>query len=531
MVLEHEILIELQNIVGINNVSDNEVITDTYAYNWCAEILNTAEHNQISQYSIRPIAVILPSTVEEVQQIIKVCNKYNLSFKAQSTGFGPWNQPSRPQTIIVDLRRMNRIIKIDPKNLYTVVEPYVSGAQLQAELMKYGLNCHMPGAGPQVSPLASATSMAGPGFTSPSTSHSARNVLGVEWVLPNGDILRLGACSLKNNSDWYTGDGPGPSLRGIMRGIAGTKSGLGIFTKVAVKLYPYPCDTKWKISGYNPFYDFEIPNYMQFHIVGYKNYDDMENGFIRIEEEEICFICSHSSSIALAALFANRKTLFKRIFQSLRIRHPLFILIAARTEREFKFKEKVLAHLIKETKGRDATLKGIFKPSNVSYAEALRSLIGFHGFLAGGTFQSTHGGMDTFSLCRNIILSNVPLKKQYIKKKVIADDRGKGFWSTSYESGHFFHVEMPTMYDQRIEKSVLGMYDYLMDCNKMDLEMHFGIPFFIEGDKMHEWYGPECCNYHIWLRKIKETFDPNNIADPGFYISSNLEKQKTKNKK
>jgi len=84
----------------------------------------------------------------------------------------------------------------------------------------------LPYARPHVSPLASATSMAGSGFTSPSTGYSARNVLGVEWVLPTGDIMRLGSYGLKNNSDWYNGDGPGPSLRGIMRGWVGAKSGI-----------------------------------------------------------------------------------------------------------------------------------------------------------------------------------------------------------------------------------------------------------------------------------------------------------------
>ena len=76
---------------------------------------------------------------------------------------------------------MNKIRKIDAKNMYTIVEPYVTGAQLQAELVKLDLNCHMPGAGPMVSPLASSTSMCGPGFTSESTGFSGRNVLGTEW--------------------------------------------------------------------------------------------------------------------------------------------------------------------------------------------------------------------------------------------------------------------------------------------------------------------------------------------------------------
>jgi len=237
MALDKEILKEFVEVVGKENIDDGEVMTNAYAYNWCMEIFNYMEGKEPIPFSPIPKAVVLPSSTEEVAQIVKLCNKYGIKFKAQSTGLGPWNQPSTDNSIIIDLRRMNKIVKIDAKNLYAVVEPYVSGAQLQAEIMKHGLNCHMPGAGPQVSPLASATSMNGPGFTSPSTGHSARNVLGVEWVLPDGEIMRLGSLGLKNNSDWFNGDGPGPSLRGIMRGWAGAKSGIGVFTRVAVKLF------------------------------------------------------------------------------------------------------------------------------------------------------------------------------------------------------------------------------------------------------------------------------------------------------
>ncbi|MFX1387853.1 MAG: FAD-dependent oxidoreductase, partial [Promethearchaeota archaeon] len=176
MTLEKEIFKEFEDIVGVGNIDDSEVITNVYAYNWCTEIFNYMEGKDPIPFSPVPKAVILPSTSEEVQKIVKLCNKYKIKFKAQSTGLGPWNQPSSDNCIILDLRRMNKIVKIDVKNLYAIIEPYVSGAQLQAEIMKYGLNCHMPGAGPQVSPLASSTSMNGPGFTSPSTGYSARNV-------------------------------------------------------------------------------------------------------------------------------------------------------------------------------------------------------------------------------------------------------------------------------------------------------------------------------------------------------------------
>ncbi|MFX1328365.1 MAG: FAD-binding oxidoreductase, partial [Promethearchaeota archaeon] len=243
MTLQREIFKEFEDVVGEGNIDDGDVVTNVYAYNWCTEIFNYMEGKEPIPFSPVPKAVVLPSTTEQVQKLIKLCNKYTLKFKAQSTGLGPWNQPSTDNCIIFDMRRMNKIVKIDEKNLYAVIEPYVTGAQLQVEVMKYGLNCHMSGAGPQVSPLASSTSMNGPGFTSPSTGYSARNVLAVEWVLPGGEIMKLGSYGLNNNPDWFHGDGPGPSLRGIMRGYSGTKSGLGVFTKVAVKLFPFPCSS------------------------------------------------------------------------------------------------------------------------------------------------------------------------------------------------------------------------------------------------------------------------------------------------
>ncbi|MHA1279375.1 MAG: FAD-binding oxidoreductase [Candidatus Helarchaeota archaeon] len=529
MVLEKKVYEEFVRVLGPENISDNDVITDTYAYNWCVEFLNVMdgkEGEDVHGFYYRPEAVVLPSTTEEVQLIVKLCNKHGLKFKAQSTGLGPWNQVSQTGVIVVDLRRMNRIIKIDAKNMYAVVEPYVSGAQLQAEAMRYGLNCHMPGCGPMGSPLASATSMCGPGFTSASTGFSDRNVLGVEWVLPTGEILRLGSWGLKKNEDWYSGDGPGPSLRGIMRGFVGTKSGLGIFTKVATKLYPYPCDTKWNLTGVLPNYDFEVPNYIQYHVLAYRTYEALEHAMARIEEEGIGFMTFHTSSAGIAAIFSfSVEELMARFQSMVRYKRPLVIVIAARTEREFNYKENVLEKLVEETDGRDIVKKKKLKIPNISYADGLKCNLGFHGFLISGAFQSTHGAMETITMTRHMMEDNLPLKKKFIEQGVIANDEGEGAWATSYEHGHFYHCEMPTMYDQTNPKSVKGMVDYTDACNELDLVKHLGIPFFIEGDKMHEWYGPHCSNYHVWLRKIKEAFDPENVADPGFYISSKKEKK------
>ena len=518
MVLERDIFSEFEAVVGTENINDGEVITNAYAYNWCMEIFNFMEDREPIPFSPVPKAVILPSSTEEVQKIVKLCNKYGITFKAQSTGLGPWNQPSTDNSIIIELRRMNKIVKIDEKNLYAVVEPYVSGAQLQTEIMKYGLNCHMPGAGPQVSPLASATSMNGPGFTSPHTGQSARNVLGVEWVLPDGEIMRLGSLGLKNNPDWYNGDGPGPSLRGIMRGWAGTKSGLGVFTKVAVKLFPYPCSTKFNLRGCSPNYDFDVPDFMMLYVMDCKTYDHLEKVILRVEEEEISFISSHLSGRAVGAIFSNSIESLLDKMSIGRMKVPLVVLIAARTEREFNYKKKVMKMLLEEFNLTNI-IGTKYTPNSMFYAEALRSNLGLHGFISTGGFQSAKGCCDTAALCLLSTKMNIHTKKEYIKKGVIGNDLGKGVWMTSYESGHFYHVESPTMFDQTDVTSVKGMAEYMEASNQLDLVKHLGAPFFVEGDKMHNLFGPEMSNYHIWLRKIKRIFDPNNVSDSGFYIS------------
>ncbi len=518
MVLEKEAFKEFQNVVGVGNIEDGNVITNVYAYNWCMEIFNYMEGKDPVPFSPIPKAVVLPSTTEEVQQVVKLCNKYGIVFKAQSTGLGPWNQPSVDNSIIIDLRRMNNIVKIDEKNLYAVIEPYVSGSQLQVEIMKYGLNCHMPGAGPQVSPLASATSMNGPGFTSPSTGHSARNVLAVEWVLPDGEIMRLGAYGQKNNPDFFYGDGPGPSLRGIMRGWAGTKSGLGVFTKVAVKLFPYPCSTDFNIKGNSPDYDFDIPDFMKLYVMDCGNFKKLEKVMLRIEEEEISFMCSYLSGFAVMAIFSNSiESLMDKIPIG-QMKTPLVVIITARTTREFAYKQKVMDFLLKKFKIENIIGK-IYTPNPIFYAEALRSNLGLHGFIATGGFQSSKGVADTAAVCLRSTKSNIPLKQEFIKKGAIANDFGEGTWMTSYESGHYFHMESPTMFDQTEENSVKGMAEYMEKSNQLDLLKHLGAPFFVEGTRMHELFGPHMSNYHLWLRKIKETFDPNNISDSGFYIS------------
>ena len=209
-----------------------------------------------------------------------------------------------------------------------------------------------------------------------------------------------------------------------------------------------------------------------------------------------------------------------------RMKVPLVVLIAARTEREFNYKKKVMEMLLEEFNLTNI-IGTKYTPNSMFYAEALRSNLGLHGFISTGGFQSAKGCCDTAALCLLSTKMNIPTKNEYIKKGVIGNDMGKGVWMTSYESGHFYHMESPTMFDQTDETSVKGMAEYMEASNQLDLVKHLGAPFFVEGDKMHNLFGPEMSSYHIWLGKIKRIFDPNNVSDSGFYISPEKNKEKS----
>ncbi|MCR4393814.1 MAG: FAD-binding oxidoreductase, partial [Dehalococcoidales bacterium] len=235
MALNKDFLKALEDVLGPDYVSADPEITETYA--------NPVRHGL--PVPPRFEAITLPNSTEQVQAIVRLCNKYKVQYKASSTGW-LYSDPAGPNCIKIDLRRMNRIIEINEKSMYAVVEPYVVGGQLQAECMKRGLNCNLTGAGANCSalPMAAHVNL---GHLSQSGSYGERNMLALEWVTPDGDIVRLG--SLGSLNEWFCGDGPGPSLRGIVRGNTTPLGGLGVYTKAAQKLFHWPGPTTFPMEG------------------------------------------------------------------------------------------------------------------------------------------------------------------------------------------------------------------------------------------------------------------------------------------
>ncbi|MDY6862149.1 MAG: FAD-dependent oxidoreductase [Thermodesulfobacteriota bacterium] len=178
----------MEAIVGKENISEDPIDCDAHTPGptgfetdlGIATILKT------------PGCVIFPGTTEEVQKIVKTCNRYKVPYMPVSTQW--WSGRGAPKVkdaVLIDLKRMDRC-DIDEKHMYAIVESGIIFSQLQEEAMKRGLYTTIPGGGSQVGVVANHI-LYGSSPLNYRTCIANRRILGVEWVLPNGDILRLGS--------------------------------------------------------------------------------------------------------------------------------------------------------------------------------------------------------------------------------------------------------------------------------------------------------------------------------------------------
>jgi len=286
MTLPRNIFTALEDIVGTNNISDDPAVLDSYRYS----LAHTAIHlgPYYNTFTPRGAAVLMPGSTEEVQAIVKLCNKYKIKFKASSTFWSAQGYPSEEGAIQLDMRRMDRIIEIDEKNMYAVVEPGVISATLQAEAMKVGLNTHIAGSGCSCSVLASATSYFGSGPSNLYGGWYYDNLLGMEWVMPTGEIFRTG--SLGSGCGWFCGEGPGPSMKGVARGFLGAKGSMGVFTKCAVKLFAWPGPESLPVEGTIPAYRVNLPDNFKAYTLAFPSWKAWADAVYAIWDAGIGYI-------------------------------------------------------------------------------------------------------------------------------------------------------------------------------------------------------------------------------------------------
>lgn len=533
MPLLKEVYRKFEDIIGMENISEDPAILDSYAFQMGNEVTVTPGN----RFMCRPAAVVMPECTEEIQEIVKTCNRFHLKYKAYSTGWGFFGGCRNEGIIQIDLRRMNRILEIDEKNLFAVVEPYVVAAQLQAEAMKRGLNSHMTGAGASHSCLAAATSLQGNGPDTLSMGFSSENLLGLEWVMPSGEILRTG--SLGAGAGWFCGEGPGPSLRGLCRGNVGAAGGMGIYTKCALRLDPWPGPPVMPVEGKAPSYKSPLPDNFRVYTLSFPTWEAYANAYYQIYDAEIGYIL-HSQfnkfgedlQGAMVKIISDHTKHLDELEELLKdpevqklnedLKRSFQIVLAGMTPRDTEYQEKALEEIVKETGGKKVAPMSEREMEKYVLMYLIRLPYKNLNFVYSGGYTTvfTHKGPPDF------VVNYVPMAMELLKKHqqtgMIVDSGANTMMGASafVGGGGVAWFEQFMFHDPHVKESMYEGFAVVSDSAKFSRENQWpgtyeGV-FGTEDQKRKQMLTSNQPEVYRWQRKIKEMLDPDDVGDGSY---------------
>jgi glycolate oxidase len=193
------------------------------------EELRTYECDGLTNFRVVPLAVVLPSTAEQVQAIVHLCAQEHVAFVARGSGTGLSGGALPVEGgIVISLARLGRILKLDIRNARVLVEPGVVNAVVTQRVAPYGYFYAPDPSSQSVCTIGGNVAENSGGAHCLKYGFTTTHVLGLEVVLPDGSLVQLGGNTL---------DTPGYDLTGVFVGSEGT---LGVATKVMLRIVKRP---------------------------------------------------------------------------------------------------------------------------------------------------------------------------------------------------------------------------------------------------------------------------------------------------
>jgi len=476
----------LESVVGPENMSDRQHILAAYRH---------ATPGRAGKPP-SPEAVILPRSTEEVQAIVKICNRYNVKYNAVTSLFGMGGLANQPGMVILSLRRMNRILEINEEDGYAVIEPAVRHVQLKPELMKRGLSYPVPSVGPSCSVMANFLGK-GEHHIQHSYSKNNRYLLGYEWVTPTGEVLRVG--SLSSDAGWFCPDGPGPSLGGLIQ------KGNGVFTKAAIALDAWKGPAIMPTEGHSPSYKIRLPqDCHKVFIFKFPTLDKVRDAMIEMGKAEIGVGVLKFFYATAAVMFTVSANDFWELWNSGLFQRELpqavWVYLATWTPEEMEYEERVMWDIVREMGGEevDESIRKKWEDNMdffiiVSFLQRVLKLGG--GWAPIIHTESLH---HTFEIAKTI----PEFFNGFVEKGLILD-APYNYQIIPIEYGHGAHIELLFFYDRTSPEG-----------QKIPMEV---MQKSMETDIKHGHYsatpmaGQQYSNFHVWATKIKETFEPHSV--------------------
>ena len=215
--MNKQALSELTSIVGKEDILTAKEDCMCYSYD-------------ATNQKFLPEAVVFPHSTPQIAEIMSWANQHSIPVIPRGAGSG-FVGGSLPVAggVVVTLTRMNRIIKIEPENLTAKVESGVVTGDFQQEVEKLGLFYPPDPASLKFSTMGGNTAVCAGGPRCVKYGVTKNYILGLEVVLPTGEIINTGVQTHKGVA--------GYDLTSLFVGSEGT---LGIITAITVKLIPLP---------------------------------------------------------------------------------------------------------------------------------------------------------------------------------------------------------------------------------------------------------------------------------------------------
>ncbi len=467
---EDMILDELVSIVGKENATAAKHIR--YAYSYDLSFVKPK----------LPDYVVMATTVEQIQAILKLANREKIPVVPYTAGsnIGGLCIPERGG-ILLDLKRMNKIIRIDAESHYAIIEPGVSHAKFATELYKHNLRWSWPVGPPSASSSSCAISH-GIGGLSGRYGLNSEEITSMEVVLPTGELVRVGSCAVQEDA-WHSVL-PLPQLDGLFKGWLGTS---GVVTKIGLRVHP-------------------IPPILKVFTVSSKNIEDMVSYIVNLGNYEICDdLTAVSWWLAQVPIPYPYKPKPDDVPE-----WYCFGTTFSWTEKEKEAREEIWQTVLDEEQKKGTSVKYAEYPE-----EALKARTQLPSQIVGSTKNYTKmaGGGISWPGTFTPVNKWAPVYNKW-KEILIEHNLSPATRATNYRGVHYGMLRAMIPFNKQSAEETENARRAIVECLKVDLDAG-GIPYKPPVDFAVEINKRVHPGYLSLLKQVKKLLDPNDIMNSG----------------